>query len=423
MNVVICDDRDGNETLARRMRDRLVEAPGIGSVTLDLSRGPVQGMRSRGKLPMQRPIILWLIGPNRRADRFACHDARESDLLDTIATGPEHDPQMIPVLVDGARLPRPDGFPPWLPPLELRTARFDDDMTVLARRVLATARGDLAEPPPLPRAAAATISMVGPVPLGLFGLVVIALTVLFVGYSALLKPPTPVPAFQPGPPPPSPAGTRGFGPPGAKHEADVSILPAFTPWPPPTPSEWIVLPDPPFRMGDNSPTLGRVARVIVSALDAARYSERSYYAVPDGFALVARLERIGVDGRPLPEDFRFIPPDAEQPFSIEAYIRSLFFAPEGYYRLIVFIVTDQGFIASGAPLDVSRAQRLLREGTNLLPREIATAPYSAQYAVTALIYEYRKGAGPSEVAVLIPGRLSALTNLERAGLRSLVDAR
>ena len=219
--------------------------------------------------------------------------------------------------------------------------------------------------------------------------------------------------------PPTPA-TRppvtGGGPPPAGGSATPQPLPDF-PWPPPAPSAQTVLPDSVFRAGGRpTPSLASVGATLVGALERARYSEYSYYRAPNGFALVARLERIDADGTPMPEAFRFLLPSSPEPFSVAAYIKRLFFAPTGLYRQIVFTVTDQPFSATGTPLNAAAAARLLSQGVNTLPREFDTQPFTDGHRVTALIYEFRKGTGQGDVSTLTPSRLGARAHLDKSGI-------
>jgi uncharacterized caspase-like protein len=191
-------------------------------------------------------------------------------------------------------------------------------------------------------------------------------------------------------------------------------LPDF-PWPPPAPSAEMVLPDTIFRKTPaTSLSLAAVGEQIVGALRRADYLEYSFYRAPDGFALVARLERMSPDGSSMPSEFRYIPPDATEPFSFTGYLRSLFFAPEGFYRLIAFVVTDRPFVAAAAAMDAAGAQHLLLGGANRLPEQLRAEAFTPAHAVTALIYEYRKGSSTGDVATIVPGRLAAETHLRRA---------
>lgn len=243
-------------------------------------------------------------------------------------------------------------------------------------------------------------------------------------------PPDAVDREAPSPPPPSPIPRDGplgsAPPPPAPPSAPSGIvttsrprearLPDF-PWPPPRPSAQTLIPRQEVLAGLPANTsLGAVGRRLSAALDAAGYSERSFYAAPGGFALVARLERIRPDGTPEPDQFRFSPPGTGEPFSLAAYVQQLFFAPEGFYRQIVFIVNDQAFVATGRELTAEEAQDLLTSGTNRLPASFNTRRFTDTHEVTALIYEYRKGAADRDVETLVPGRLSARQHLQRAGV-------
>src|SRR5579863_7649802 len=133
------------------------------------------------------------------------------------------------------------------------------------------------------------------------------------------------------PPPPSPS-------PQPKSPARPPV--AAFPWPPPQASSRVLL-----AAWPRSPQMrlfGDIDARLTAALQPKGYAERSYYSVPGGFALVTRLEQIYSDGRSMPPPARFsarlLPPSR-----FTDYIRALFTADPGYYRVIVFIVTDQGF--------------------------------------------------------------------------------
>jgi hypothetical protein len=164
------------------------------------------------------------------------------------------------------------------------------------------------------------------------------------------------------------------------------------------------------------PSLADVGHRVVRALEAAGYSEYSFYAAPEGFAIVARLERVQPDGTPAPDQLRFLTPDSAEPFSLATYVTRLFFAPEGYYRQIVFLVTPAVVRPSGPKPNAKDAEALLQGGADRLPAVYRSIPFSPDDQVTALIYEYHKGSENGQVTTLTPGRLDARTNLVRSGL-------
>ncbi len=191
-----------------------------------------------------------------------------------------------------------------------------------------------------------------------------------------------------------------------------AALPGF-PWPPPEPSVQIRLPRQPFA---GATDLGALSARLIGALRKAGYWEHSFHRVPNGFALVTRLERINADGSKVTEDARYRLPGDKETFSLAAYIKRLFFAQPGFYRLIVFIVTDRPFAATGDPIKEKQALKLLRGGANVLPPELSEMEFGAAYGVDALIYEFRKNSGDENVSFLLPGRISPLIHLRNAGL-------
>jgi len=213
------------------------------------------------------------------------------------------------------------------------------------------------------------------------------------------------PRLPPPPPPPPP-------PPQALPPPSDFRLPEF-PWPPPKPSAQLTL----LRTMFSSAKQFEVGEQLTKALVQAGYSEYSFYSAPGGFALVSRLERLREDGTAAPEGLRFLQPGAEEPFSLTTYISRLFFAPTGYYRLIVFVVTDQPFTTDATrTIQAEEASRLLRSGANRLPDAYRSFDFSPAHGVTALVYEFRKEPDDRDVKTLDPGRFDGREHLQRAGI-------
>ncbi|MDE3114686.1 MAG: hypothetical protein KGL26_03705 [Pseudomonadota bacterium] len=218
-------------------------------------------------------------------------------------------------------------------------------------------------------------------------------------------------------------GSGGSGAPRRVAKMSVSVapppaamaLPEF-PWPPPPPSDRMLLPHTGFARGLGAhPSLTDAAGHLTDALQQAGYSQYSFYGAPGGFALVARLERIRPDGTPEPEGQRFAPPSATAPFSLGTYLKQLFIAPEGYYRLIVFVVTDNVVVTQGTAPTAATAEAWLRNGADRLPSAYATLPFTKAHEVDALIYEFHKQ-GKGQATPLLPSPLDARAHLEKAGL-------
>lgn len=191
-------------------------------------------------------------------------------------------------------------------------------------------------------------------------------------------------------------------------------IPEF-PWPPPEPSARGILPLGFAQSPDGGQvTLQQVADRLGEGLDHAGYHEKSFYAAPGGFAVVARLERMLPDGRPGPDDVRFIPPNEREPFSLANYLQRIFVAPPGLYRVIAVVTTDQAVADFGPALGEAGAINMLRSGAISLPRSLGAAAFGQEHRVVVLVYEFRRGS--QEVLALTPGRLTAHQHLERTGL-------
>jgi hypothetical protein len=168
--------------------------------------------------------------------------------------------------------------------------------------------------------------------------------------------------------------------------------------------------------GDGT-TLGDVARRLERALASVGYGERSYYTVPGGFALATRLEQITPDGTPKTDPQRWSTALPEQPvFSLGDYLHALFAAPQGDYRVIVFIVTRQAFATSARAATNEQAEAWLSGGLDRLPRTVQALPFDADVEASALVYQFRKrGHGDPPVA-LESSAASAATQLDRSGI-------
>lgn len=164
---------------------------------------------------------------------------------------------------------------------------------------------------------------------------------------------------------------------------------------PPTPSTKTSL-DPQYFK--HCRTLKDYDFVLQAALKTCGYTDRSYYAVPNGFALVSRLEYFNeTSGVPkVPGRWTGAQSPAED-FSIWRLLKLLFSANPGYYRIIVFVVTDQPVQPQGDGLSSEEGDDLLDQGSDLLYRSANQIQVSPDHAVTVLIYEFENpesGEGP-----------------------------
>jgi hypothetical protein len=200
-------------------------------------------------------------------------------------------------------------------------------------------------------------------------------------------------------------------------------MPEF-PWPPPRASGSVIIPSSFFRRaaGDRIIRLGDVDRQLTEALNVNGYFERSYYHVPAGFALATRLEQFEDDGRPSEPPNRWAKERSHHVrWSLSDYIRLLFTAEPGHYRIIVFIVTHKPFSESETGVDRDEAMSWVRSGWKVLPETVTVIPFKDPYYCTAFIYEFLQKAPGNEARLDVPGLLSADEHLVQAKIWSALQ--
>jgi len=222
-----------------------------------------------------------------------------------------------------------------------------------------------------------------------------------------------LPTGAPAAPPPHRRAAQAGGADAALGAAaSASRLPDFS-WPPPAPTERVVLQRKQMLASPAPahPSLADVGDHLIAALQAAGYSEYSVYAVPGGFAIVTRLERVEADGTPSAAALRFQAPDA----AASGGLGRLFGSPKGYYRQIV-LIANADIIPPGAAPGPQTAADLLQGGASRLTAGYRKTRLTDDYQVAALIYEYQKAGADGGLKGLTVGHNDALTNLARSGV-------
>ena len=165
-------------------------------------------------------------------------------------------------------------------------------------------------------------------------------------------------------------------------------------------------------------TLRDVDERISTALYLAGYYEGSYFGVPGGFAIVTRLEKMDENGYPdYPNRWASsLAPIGFTNFSLSNYLKALFGAPEGHYRVFVFVVSSKPVIQSGTPVAQEKAQTWIVEGANRLPSQMENLPYTREHRTTVYIYEFIQNGVGGEATYNIPSDFTGRQHLDRAGL-------
>lgn len=193
-------------------------------------------------------------------------------------------------------------------------------------------------------------------------------------------------------------------------------LPLF-PWPPPRASATELVPTEFFSQSqDEYRILTDIDRKLIHALDSFGYFDISYYAVPDGFAMVSKMEQIKDDGTSKdPPDRWVTQPRGFRLLSPQDWVLSLLGAPVGRYRVIVFVVTPHPFTQREVDVTAEEVQDWLGAGLNTLPDQVGEIEYQTTYRCTALIYEFvRPSTG--EVRLVENGPLTARAHLDKSRL-------
>jgi hypothetical protein len=210
---------------------------------------------------------------------------------------------------------------------------------------------------------------------------------------------------------------------GAATEPPAIAMQDF-PWPPPKPSATASLTLGSLRQtAVIKLTYNDVNERISNALAGAGFDEKSYYGVPNGFAVVTRLEQMDVDGYPEYSNRwqSSLEPVSLTTFSLNKYLEALFGAPKGHYRLFVFIVTSETVMSSGTPVTQQEAETWFLGGGNRLPRQMGIWPYTDEHRTAVYIYEFVQSGVGAEANQNIPSTITGRQHLERAGLWEILE--
>ena len=157
----------------------------------------------------------------------------------------------------------------------------------------------------------------------------------------------------------------------------------------PAPSSKVVLD---ARFFVNANTLAQADQRLNAALKKSGYPDPGYYYIPGGFAMVGQIEQTERDGTPKPQPARF-PPRLEgtsAQFNLSSYLQMLYKATTGYYRVIIFFVTNRPLDKSVEPVNPEMAKAWYLRGGDFLPSDIGKQAFTKDHRVLAYIYEFEK---------------------------------
>ncbi|MGM0409030.1 MAG: carboxypeptidase-like regulatory domain-containing protein [Bacteroidota bacterium] len=194
-------------------------------------------------------------------------------------------------------------------------------------------------------------------------------------------------------------------------EEEITPIPQFE-LPPPKASSRYVFEKSRFKKYKK---LKDIDEVISGALSANGYSEKSYFSVPNGFALVTRIEKINEDGTSVEPPDRWNVDELNFKFSISNYLKALFLGTKGYYRVIVFVVTDKSFSTSNKEISKKEAYAWLNQGNLTLPEYIGNMKFTRRHQIVSLVYEFSKKES-AEPIFSDPSKLTGENHLIKANI-------
>lgn len=200
------------------------------------------------------------------------------------------------------------------------------------------------------------------------------------------------------------------------EKSNTSLAMPNFPFPPPSCYSRVEIPAAAFNQVK---LLGEVDNKLRSTLDSKGYNQRSYFYVPNGFALVTQLEQYNAKDATIRNNAtRWLDYPKQESFSgIMSYLSSFIMPNKGYFRLFVFIVTNEPFGGSKQKVTKSEASAWLNQGFNKLPNAFKNAAYTEGYAVTVLVYEFEVPESNRKAKQVCPTPLfDAQTHLKQSGI-------
>jgi len=178
------------------------------------------------------------------------------------------------------------------------------------------------------------------------------------------------------------------------------------------------------KVFQNHRTYGAVNAMIVECLEGSGYlsSKRQYYAVPNGYAIVTRLEKINEDGSPRAgaERWEAKVKSTFKEFSILDYLKALVVGEEANFRVLVFMITDIPLTQSDKITEMTEAKSWLKKGMNALPDDLAEFEFTSSHKVNLLLYEFTQHES-AKAELLKESRIDVEDHLVKTGIDELIE--
>lgn len=205
----------------------------------------------------------------------------------------------------------------------------------------------------------------------------------------------------------------GYG--SGQTKQDPDDAPQFPIWPPPLPSTKAVIPGIAFT---NCKTLGDINDKLVDALSVNGYDDRAYFLLPakhkNGFAIATQCEQTDKNGLALKDPDRW---DHHIYFNRDTFLNIIvnnLLPNYGYFRVLVFIITDKPLVVSKKKVHRRTAMSWLDDGAIGFPDKLSDIKYTDKHNVIALVYEFELNENAKVGKLIKPGRHSGKAHLTKA---------
>lgn len=162
---------------------------------------------------------------------------------------------------------------------------------------------------------------------------------------------------------------------------------------------------------------------IRSALRSAGYFDVGTLPTPQGgIAIITPVEQITSSGMPVDGAQRWVADINRNTcgsFSFSCLLEALFLAPEGLYRILVIVATDEPVqFDTNIEFDQEAMQSLMNARRLDLNPDLSGTLLTSDHDVYLLVYEFRS-TSPNEMFPEVPGRIGVLDHLASINLTSL----
>ncbi|MBC7774240.1 MAG: hypothetical protein H7246_02280 [Phycisphaerae bacterium] len=154
------------------------------------------------------------------------------------------------------------------------------------------------------------------------------------------------------------------------------------------------------------------------SLDLKGYSQRSYFQVPGGFAIVTQLEQFDEKGS-IREHCRWVDYPVRDFASVWDYITALVMDKPGHFRVFVFVVTNQPYEQAKRKASKEEATNWRFQGISGLTSGMSKSEVTDEHHLDVLIYEFEAPQSTKACTPKCPCLLDSKTHLTKSGLFNL----